>query len=73
MKATVKNIRDILGIHAKGIEFTKKVNPTNGYSLNGFLNRVALTDLMNNFHVYIKDGKTHVISPGRLNVSQKDI
>ena len=73
MKASIKNIRDVLGIHAKGITFTKKINPSNGYSLNGFLSRYALTDLMNNFHVYVKDGKIHVISPGRLNVSQKDI
>jgi len=73
MKANIKNIRDILGIHAKGITFTKKANPTNGYALYGFLSRTALTDLMNNFHVYIKDGDIIVISPGRLNVSQKDI
>jgi len=73
MKATLKNIRDVLGIHSVGVKFLKKVNPTNGYSLIGFLDRSALSDLMNNFHVYIKDGKVHVISPGRLNVSQKDI
>ena len=73
MKATLKNIHEILGIHGKGIKFTKKFNPTNGYSLDGFLNRNALNDLDHNFHIYLKDGLLNVITPGRLSVSQKGI
>lgn len=74
MKATKENIRDILGVHAKGIQFIKKTNPSNGYTLIGFLPRVALNDLDHNFHIYVpKSGGVAVISPGRLSVSQKDI
>ena len=73
MKATLKNIHEILGVHGKGIKFTKKFNPTNGYSLTGFLNRNAINDLDHQFHIYFKDGKIHVITPGRLSVSQKVI
>ena len=73
MKATLKNIHDILGIHGKGVKFTKKINPTNGYSLEGFLNRTSINDLDHQFHIYFKDGKIHVITTGRLSVSQKGI
>jgi len=74
MKATLRNIRDVLGIHAKGVQFIKKENPTNGYILRGFLDRNSLNDLDHNFHIYIpRSGGLAVITPGRLNVSQKDL
>lgn len=74
MKATIINIREVLGVHAKGITFTKKTFPVNGYVLRGFLPRIAIIDLNNNFHIYItKDGGLAVISPGRLSVSQTGI
>ena len=74
MKASKKNIRDILGINAKNLRMTPKTNPANGYLLSGFLNRNALSDLMNNFHIYItKQGNVAVVSPGRLQVSQKEL
>lgn len=74
MKAQKKLIKDILGIHARNIKFSPKTNPSNGYLLSGFIPRIALMDLMNNFHIYItKQGNVAVVSPGRLSVSQKDI
>ncbi len=74
MNASKTNIRGVLGSHAKGIKFLAKKNPTNGFYLTGrILPRYALMDLMNNFHVYFKEGKIVVITPGRLNVSQKHI
>jgi len=73
MKANLKNIREVLGVHARGIKFERKFNPTNGYTLAGFLNRNALNDLDHNFHVYFKEGKMNVITPGRISVSQKGI
>ncbi len=61
-------------MHAKGITFTPKKNPQNGFYLEGkILPRYALMDLMNNFHVYFKEGKIVVITPGRLSVSQKNM
>lgn len=74
MKATLPNIRDILGIHAKGINFTRKGNPINGYILTGFLPRHAINDLDHNFHIYMpKAGGLAVITTGRLSVSQRGI
>lgn len=74
MNASKVNIRTVLGSNAKGIDFTAKKNPTNGFYLTGkILPRYALMDLMNNFHVYFKEGKIVVITPGRLNVSQRHI
>ncbi len=74
MNASKTNIRNVLGMHAKGITFTAKKHPSNGFSLTGkILPRYALMDLMNNFHVYFKDGKIVVITPGRLSVSQRKL
>lgn len=74
MKASLANIRDILGIHAIGIKFERKPHPVNGYVLRGFLNRNAINDLDHNFHIYIpKAGGLAVITPGRISVSQKGI
>lgn len=69
MKATKGNICDILGVHATGITFSKQ-NLKNGFALKGFMNRYALQDLMNNFHVYVnKENAVVVITTGRLNVT----
>jgi len=74
MKATKENIKDILGIHAKHVIFEKKNMPMNGYVLKGFLPRVAIIDLNNNFHIYLmRNGGLAVISPGRLSVSQSGL
>jgi len=74
MNASKPNIRNVLGMHARGITFTQKKNPENGFYLEGkILPRYALMDLMNNFHVYFKEGKIVVITPGRLSVSQKNM
>jgi len=74
MNASKINIRNILGIHAKGITFAPKKNPENGFYLTGkILPRYALMDLMNNFHVYFKDGRIVVITPGRLSVTQRNL
>ncbi len=74
MNASKINIRNVLGIHARGITFKPKKNPENGFYLTGkILPRYALMDLMNNFHVYFKEGRIVVITPGRLSVSQKNI
>jgi hypothetical protein len=74
MNASKSNIGSILGVHAKGLNFKKKHNPTNGYILSGFLPRVAVMDLMNNFHVYQdKKGGLAVITPGRLSVNQRNL
>ncbi len=73
MKATLTNIRDILGSHARGLNFERK-HPINGYILRGFLDRNAISDLDHNFHIYMpKSGGLAVITTGRLNVSQKGI
>lgn len=71
MKADLKNIRDVLGIHAGAVKFTK-THLKNGYLLRGFLPRYALEDLMQFFHVYI-DQKNNVvvITKGRLNVTSR--
>ena len=64
MKATKKNIKDVLRTNAKGVNF-KSAFAGNGFRLKGFLSRAALTDLMNNFHVYVNKGQeVVVISPG---------
>lgn len=69
MKATQKNICDVLGVHAKDIKFSK-TGLKNGFALEGFLPRYALMDLMNNFHCYInKKQQLVVITTGRLNVT----
>ena len=74
MKATLKNIHDILGIHGKGLKFARKGNPINGYILTGFLPRHAINDLDHNFHIYMpKSGGLAVITTGRLSVSQRGI
>jgi len=74
MKATLKNIHDVLGIHGKGVKFERKNHPINGYLLTGFLNRNALNDLDHNFHIYMpKGGGLAVITTGRLSVSQRGI
>ena len=63
-----------MGINARGLKMTPKTNPANGYLLTGMIRRVALMDLMNNFHVYVtKQNKVAVISPGRERVSQKEL
>jgi len=72
MNATKQNIRNVLGVHAQGLQFVKKINPTNGYVLKGFLSRDAIADLTNNFHIYQpKQNGIAVITPGRLRVSQR--
>lgn len=54
MEANIENIRNVLGVNAKGIKFTgHQGNLKKGIKLRGFLSRVALDDLMHNFHVYI--------------------
>ena len=74
MNASKTNIRTVLGIHAQGIKFEAKHNPTNGFYLTGrILPRYALMDLMNNFHVYFARGRIVVITPGRLSVDQKNL
>jgi len=74
MNASKINIRNILGTHARGITFIPKKHPENGFYLTGkILPRYALMDLMNNFHVYFKDGRIVVITPGRLSVSQRKL
>lgn len=71
MKADLKNIRDVLGQHAAGIQF-KKTDLINGYRLRGFLSRYALEDLQKHFHVYInKQNDVVVITQGRLNVTSR--
>lgn len=71
MKATRKNISDVLGTHAKGIVFNK-TKLENGYAMKGFMPRDALTDLMNYFHVYInKKQEVVVLTTGRLNVTSR--
>jgi hypothetical protein len=73
MKATKQNIRDVLGVHARGINFERK-NPINGFILKGFLPRYAINDLDHNFHIYMpKSGGLAVVTTGRLNASQKGI
>lgn len=74
MKATLTNIRDILGSHSRGIKFERKNHPMNGYILTGFLDRNALNDLDHNFHIYMPhSGGLAVITTGRLSVSQRGI
>ncbi len=74
MKATLKNIHDVLGIHGQGVKFARKPHPINGYVLTGFLPRIALNDLDHNFHIYMpKGGGLAVITTGRLSVSQRGI
>lgn len=69
MKADLKNIRDTLGIHARGITFTKAPKE-NGYCLRGFLPRYALEDLQHMFHVYVnKKNDVVVLTKGRLSVT----
>jgi len=64
MKATRKNISEVLRTNAKGLEF-RKAPADNGFQIIGFLKRSALTDLMNNFHCYInKKAILTVITPG---------
>ncbi len=70
MKASKKNIRDVLGQHAEGIEF-REMNLHNGFALKGFLPRIALQDLDHQFHVYYKNGEIRVITTGRLRVESK--
>jgi len=71
MKATRKNISDILGIHAKGLDFAK-TRLENGFALKGFLPRDALTDLMNYFHVYVnRKQEVVVLTTGRLSVTSR--
>jgi len=69
MKASKDNIRNVLGQHAKGLKMTKAPKE-NGYCLDGFLPRIALMDLFNQFHCYMnKKGQLVVITTGRLNVT----
>lgn len=71
MKASLENIRDVLGVHAKEIKFNK-TGLQNGYRLRGFLPRYALEDLSHTFHVYInKQNDVVVITKGRLNVTSR--
>lgn len=70
MKATLKNIRDVLGIHAADVTFSK-TGLKNGFKLRGFLPRDALSDLDHNFHMYFKDGAMVVITPGRKSVTSR--
>jgi len=71
MKATQKNICNVLGTEAKALIFTR-MRKGNGYKVRGMMRRYALTDLMNNFHVYIaKDNSVVIITPGRLNTDNK--
>jgi len=71
MKATRKNISDILGVHATGLDF-EKTSLSNGFKIKGFMPRDALTDLMNYFHVYIsKKQEVVVITTGRLSVTSR--
>lgn len=70
MKASKDNIREVLGQHAAGIRFTE-MDLHNGFALEGFLERIALEDLMHQFHVYYKDGTIRVITTGRLSVESK--
>ena len=71
MKATRKNISDVLGVNAEGVAFSK-TSLKNGFALKGFLSRYALTDLMNNFHVYVNKGsEVVVLTTGRLNVTSR--
>lgn len=68
MKATRRNISDVLGVHAEGVKFDK-TKLANGYAMSGFMERSALQDLMNNFHVYInKKQQVVAITTGRLSV-----
>jgi len=71
MKADLKNIREVLGQHAKDLKFTK-TPLENGYKLRGFLSRYALEDLQKFFHVYVnKNNDVVVITTGRLNVTSR--
>lgn len=71
MKATQKNICDVLGVHAEGVTFSK-TTLKNGFALKGFLSRYALQDLMNNFHVYVnRKNEVVVVTTGRLNVTSR--
>lgn len=64
MKATKKNISDVLRTNARGLKFVK-APAENGYVIKGFLKRSALQDLMNNFHCYINQfSLLVVITPG---------
>ncbi len=65
MKATIKNICDILGYHNRHLKMKSTTNK-NGFIIQGFLPRIALHDLMNNFHCYQNNVGLCVITPGRL-------
>lgn len=67
LKATQKNISDVLGTNTKGLKFTKQPLG-NGFAIRGFMTRYALEDLLSQFHVYInKHNDVVVITKGRLN------
>lgn len=69
MKASRKNISDTLGHHAAALKFTK-AQKENGFCIEGFMPRIAIMDLMNQFHCYInKKQQFVVITTGRLNVN----
>jgi len=71
MKATQKNICDVLGTNAKELKFSK-TNLKNGYRITGFISRNALQDLMNNFHIYVnRQNQIVVLTPGRLDVTSR--
>ena len=69
MKATQKNICEVLGVHAKGLSF-RKTKLHNGCRIRGFMARYALEDLLHTFHVYInKENEVVVLTKGRLSVN----
>ena len=71
MKATKPNILEVLGNHSKTVKLKAKAN-SNGFFLEGFVPRIALMDLMNNFHIYhAHDGKLAVVTPGKLDMRHK--
>ena len=71
MHASKSNICDILGTNTNGLKITR-APAENGWKLKGFLNRFALNDLNNNFHIYMNhSGELVVLTPGRLNRKDK--
>ena len=71
IKATQKNVGDVLGVHTKGIKFSKAYKG-NGTKIRGFLPRIALEDLMDVFHVYINQkNDVVVLTKGRLSIDNK--
>ena len=71
MKATQRNICNVLGTNAEGLKFIK-APMHNGYRVRGFISRYRLEEIMQELHVYVNHkNDLMIITKGRLSRDNK--